>query len=190
MENKNEKVTLWTCQRNIVLNTIKEKGIYHVKKEFIEKKYREVAKIFLEPYGWFINKAEKILPKPKGAEYPIWLSEDPKYVGCYEDSVILKIEVDSDKVILFDREKWNRILNLSYVPKDNKDLEEYKNKLKEQGIYDETEVYMKNFYPFLKSKVKKSWDRLFDDKIVLSQSRQAALWEIQKDWVVEVINPR
>ena len=98
--------------------------------------------------------------------------------------------MDSDKVILFDREKWNRILNLSYVPKDNKDLEEYKNKLKEQGIYDETEVYMKNFYPFLKSKVKKSWDRLFDDKIVLSQSRQAALWEIQKDWVVEVINPR
>lgn len=178
------KITLWTSQRKIVLSTIKEKEIYHVRREFLHQKYGEVANVFLEPYNWFISKAEKIAPKPDCAQYPVWLFTDLKYVEAYEDSYILKIEVDLEKVILFDPSKWNRILNLSYIPKDEKDEKEYHELLEKQGIYDETNVYMTNYYPHLKQKVKKSWERLFEDDIDLSKPKQAALWELRKEWIV------
>lgn len=180
----NSTITLWTSQSTIVLNTIDKKGIYHVKKEFISKKYGEVANIFLEPYNWFVNKAEKIIPKPEGAQYPIWLFTDPKYVERYEDNQVLQIEVDLDKVILFNPQNWNRILNLSYIPKDDKDAKEYYDLLERQGIYDETNIYLSSYYPYLKMKVKKSWDRLFDDKLDLSKPNQAALWELRREWIV------
>ncbi|MCT4605753.1 MAG: DUF3841 domain-containing protein [Marinisporobacter sp.] len=182
-----EKITLYAAQRKIVLDTIEEKGVYHVKKEYIIKKYGQVAHTFLTSYNWFIHKAEKIVPKPEGAEYPVWLFTDLKYVEHHADTCVLEIKVDRDKALVFDRAKWNRILNLSYIPKDEEDAKAYEELLEKQGIQDETDIYMKNFYPHLKAKVKKSWDRLFDDNIVLSQSKRAALWEIRKEWIVRII---
>lgn len=182
-----EKFTLWTCQSEIVLNTINEKGVYHVKKEFIYKKYQEVSNIFLEAYNWFVMNAEKIVPRPEGSEYPIWLFTDLRYVDRHKGYYILEIKVDSKNVVLFDREKWNRILNLSYIPQNNTDDKEFKNFLEKHGIYDETEIFMKSYYTGLKAKVKKSWDRLFDSSIILPDSKQASLWEIRKEWITQVI---
>ena len=45
-----------------------------------------------------------------------------------------------------------------------------------------------NFYPLLKNKIIKSWERLFepfDEKSTLSQ---ATVWEIRKEWVVDIIH--
>ena len=134
MSKANKKIKLYTSQRKIVLDTIREKGIYHVKKEFIIKKYENVANVFLEPYNWFIRNAVNIVPKPEGAEYPIWLFTDLKYVENHEDSQVLEIEVEIENVILFDPFKWNRILNLAYIPKDEKDWIEYNESLEKQGI--------------------------------------------------------
>lgn len=183
---KDEKITLWTAQSKIVIDTIEEKGIYHVKREYILKKYGEVANIFLQPYTWFVGKAEKIIPRPQGAQYPIWLFTDLKYVDYHKDHFILEILVDRRKVIIFDKEKWNRILNLSYVPTDKSDAEKYEHLLERQGIYDPTDVYMKNYFPYLKARVKKSWDRLFDNSITLSESKQGALWEIRRGWITKI----
>ncbi len=182
----NGKITLWTAQRMIVADTIRKKGVYHVKKEFIMEKYEESARVFLEAYNWFVNAAEKIVPRPKEAEYPIWVYTDLKDVECYGECCIFEIRASAEDVLLFDRGKWNRILNLSYIPKDRKDAQEYANILERQGIYDETEVYMKNYYPHLKAKVRKSWDRLFDSSICLSNTVQAALWEIKDEWIVSI----
>lgn len=186
--NQSEKITLWTSQNKIVFDTITEKGVYHVKKDYIYKKYGEVAGIFLEAYNWFVHKAEKIVPKPEGAEFPIWLFTDLKYIDHYENCYILEIVVEKEKAILLDPQKWNRILNLSYVPKDIKDAKEYVSLLEKQGIHDETDIYLKNYYPYLKGKVKKSWDRLFNNDVISLQSQQAALWEIRKEWIVKIIN--
>lgn len=183
---ENGKITLWTSQSKIVLNTINEKGIYHVKREFIEKKYADVANVFLEVYTWFISKAEQLLPRPSGAEFPIWLFTDPKYIDHHKDYCILEIRVDRHKTLLFDQMKWNRILNFSYIPKDEKDAREFIAALARYGIYNETDVYMKNYYPHLKIMIKKSWDRLFDHNIILSESKQASLWEIRKEWIKNI----
>lgn len=185
-KNMNDKITLWTAQRKIVIDTIEEKGVYHVKKEYILEKYEESSSIFLEAYNWFVREAEKIVPKPMGAEYPIWLFTDLKYVDHHASFSILELHVDTNKTILFDMGKWNRILNLSYIPKDLKDEKEYKELLDKQGIYDETDIYLKNYYPHLKAKVRGSWHRLFDNSITLSNSMQAALWEIRKDWIISI----
>lgn len=184
MSDSNKKIKLYTSQREIVLDTIREKGIYYVKKEYIVEKYGEVSNVFLEPYNWFIRHAVNIVPKPQEAEYPIWLFTDLRYVENYEGSQILEIEVDIENVILFDPFKWNRILNLSYIPKDEKDWIEYSEYLDKQGINSEVSIYRTNFYPHLKQKVIKSWNSLFEDNIDLSKPNQAALWELRKEWVV------
>ncbi len=184
MFESNKKIKLYTSQRKIVLDTIKEKGIYHVKKEFIIKKYESSANIFLEPYNWFVRNAINIVPKPEGAEYPIWLFTDLRYIENHEDSYILEIEAEIENVILFDPVKWNRILNLAYIPKDEKDRIEYNESLEKQGIKNETSIYTTGFYPHLKQKVRKSWDLLFENDIDLSKPNQAALWELRREWIV------
>ena len=181
--NENEKITLWTSQRRIVLSTINEKGIYHVKKEFIDKKYGDVANIFFEAYTWFVDKAEQLATKPQGAEYPIWLFTDLKYVDHQRDCCILEISVDRKEALIFDQMKQNRILNLSYIPKDKKDAQEFTELLERYAIHNETDAYMKSYYPHLKAMIKKSWNRLFDNSIILSESKQASLWEIRKEWI-------
>lgn len=180
-------IRLWTCQRKIVLNTLMKDDIYHVKREYIFKKYDEVSKIFLTAYDWFVGNAKSIVQPPQRAEFPIWTWLDPKYVQHFEDTIILMLEVEKDKAILFDSGKWNKILNLSYVPKDKKDEESFKNELERYNITDESEAYMSNFYPQLKFKIRRSWERLFDPNIELSGVKQAALWEIRKEWIADVI---
>jgi len=184
-ENTNDdgRIRLWTSQSKIVLDTINKTGVYHVKKEYIIQKYQEASKVFLESYNWFISKGVNIVPRPDGSEYPIWLFTDVRYVDNHHDSILLELLVDKRDVILFDMEKWNRILNLSYIPKDREDAKDYEDLLAKQGIKDETDIYMKAYYPYLKQKVVKSWDRLFNFDLS-SESKQAALWEIRKEWIV------
>ncbi len=71
MKNKNETITLYTGQRQVVLDTLKNEGIYHVKKNYVKEKYREVSSIFLEAYSWLVKEMEKRVHKPEGAEYPV-----------------------------------------------------------------------------------------------------------------------
>ncbi|WP_432666966.1 DUF3841 domain-containing protein [Wukongibacter baidiensis] len=192
MDSKDNKVTLYTTQNPIVIDTLEEKGVYHVKKEFIEMKYREVSHIFLQCYDWFVSKAKNIVAKPEGAEYPIWTYIDAKYSGYFEDSYLLELEVPIEDIIFFKMEDWNRILNLRYLPKNSQDGLKYDNKLKSYNIQDETEIFMNPYYPQLKSEVRKSWDNLFKHNEIVKSNRvfegaiQGSLWEIKKSWLVDV----
>lgn len=180
-------IKLWTCQKRIVLDTIMKNGVYYVKREYIKKKYGDVSKIFLTAYEWFVANAQNIVQRPEIAEFPVWTWEDPKYVQHFDESVVLVLEVEKDKVISFDSGKWNKILNLSYIPKDKKDNENFKKELDRYNITDDSQAYMSNFYPQLKSKIRRSWDRLFNEKIRISGVNRAALWQIKKEWIVDII---
>lgn len=182
-----EVITLWTCQKRIVLDTIMKNEVYHVKREYITKKYEDVSKIFLTSYDWFIAKAQDFVRPPEKAEYPIWTWKDPKYVQHYDDSVILALCVEKDKAIQFDSGKWNRVLNLSYIPRDENDKKKFQDELQRYNISDDSDAYLSNFYPQFKSKIRKSWDRLFDEDIKISGITQASLWEIKKEWVIDII---
>jgi hypothetical protein len=45
---------------------------------------------------------------------------------------------------------------------------------------------MINFYQNIKNKIVKSWERLFDDSIILSDARVGTLWEIKKEWITKI----
>ena len=180
------KIKLWTAQNQIVVDTIQEQGVYQVKKEFIEQKYQQVSDIFLEAYNWYINQAKKLVPKPKGAEYPVWLTTKEKYLDYFPGERVLELEVDRDKVIIVDNAKWNRVLNLSYIPIDEQDQQEHEEELKRYNLSDDSKAYLSNHYPYLKSKIKNSWDRLFDNSIQLSDVTRASLWQIKEEWVLNI----
>ena len=192
MDRKDNKIKLYTTQKPIVIETLEEKGIYHVKKEFIQMKYREVSHIFLQCYDWFISKAKNIVDRPEGAEYPVWAYADPRYAGYFENTYLLELEVPIEDVILFKMDDWNKILNLRYLAKDNKDELRYMDRLKSYNIQDETEIFMKPYYPQLKSIVRKSWDNLFKYNEIIKEngltegSIQGSLWEIKKSWISNI----
>ena len=183
---EDRKVTLWTAQHNIVLETLEEEGVYHVKKEYIEEKYGDVAEIFLAAYNWFAHEMEKRIERPAGAEYPVWLSTDLNRVDVHKNHKLIEVEVKRKNTLIFDEAKWNKILNLSYIPVDDDDRKDHAIELKRYNLNDDSEAYLSEHYPFLKSKIKNSWQRLFDDSIRLSDNNKAALWEIKSDWIKSI----
>lgn len=182
-----DKITVWSAQAEIVINTINQTGIYHVNKDFILKKYADISKLFLEPYDWFISRVNKIIPPPVGAEYPIWVYSSLENVANYgTGDLIIEAQIPMDKIILFDQEKWLRILNFSYIPQDLEDDKSFKKTLSDYGMQHGSQAYTSNFYPDLKREIVKSWDRLFDESIRLSNNNMGALWEIKKDWIINI----
>lgn len=142
--------------------------------------------LYFNSYNWFRNRAKEIVPVPDDVEFPIWVSvtEESK-VPNSEGNVLLEIEVDEDLLITMDLDKWGYIVNYMYIPKDAEDEENHAKILNSYGI-DDTRAYMSNFYPNIKNKIVKSWERLFDDSIILSDARVGTLWEIKKEWITKI----
>jgi len=192
MDCRHKKVVVYTNQRPVVLETIQEKSVCYVKREFIEMKYEETSKLFLECYDWFITKAQNIVNRPADAEYAIWAFTDQKYVGLYNNTFLLTLEVPIKEIIFFKMEDWNKILNFKYLSINEEDNTNFENKLKLYNINNETEIFMKPYYPQLKSEIKKSWNNLFRYDSFIKQNGiielpfQTSLWEIRKSWIVDV----
>ncbi|MCT4584927.1 MAG: DUF3841 domain-containing protein [Peptostreptococcaceae bacterium] len=181
----NDFLILYTAQKDIVMDTINKEGIYKVKREYIKTKYKDVSNIFLNAYDWFVNNTSSMIDN-KDRTYPIWTYYDLKYIEKHHDHKILKLKVPKDKAITFDSKKWNKILNQSYIEINVSDLELFNSELKKYNLKHDSDAYMSNFYPLLKNKIQKSWLRLFDDEIILSDVKQAALFEIKKEWIIEI----
>ncbi len=187
--NSNEKMKLWTRQHSNVLKELKVKGVYRVRREHILQKNGSISDYYLKLYDWYVRHAERIVPRPEGAEYPIWLSaSSDTMLQPVEDTVLLSLEVDKKYVVITDFDKWGYVVNYWYVPLDKEDELMHENELARYGIKDESALYMGhkgNFYPLLRKKVINSWNRIFevcDDGTCMTQ---ATLWEIRKEWVVE-----
>lgn len=188
-----KKIRLWTRQHKNVLEELETHGVYRVKKEYIMQKMDNISDYFLKLYNWYVSEAEKNVPRPEGVTYPIWLSTSyDMMLQPSEDTVILEIEVEKQKVVITDMEKWGYVVNYWYVPLNKEDEEKHTNELIKNGIGDESALYMShkgNFYPLLRSKIIKSWDRIFEDSSSQNSITQATLWEIKKEWIISVTLP-
>ncbi|KDR94260.1 protein of unknown function [Peptoclostridium litorale DSM 5388] len=191
MRAQNKTVTLYACQRPIVWQTIQSKGVYHVKKEFITQKYQESAKVFLHAYNWFVSNAEKISPRPEGAEYAVWVFTDPKIAEGFLGDYFMVLEVPLESTVFFDKGDWNKVLNMGYIENSKSEKLSHMKELEKYGIRHESEVFLTPFYPQFKSKIQKSWQKLFrfDSEIkksgVIPHPMQAAIWELKKEWIRE-----
>lgn len=181
-----ETVRVWTKQHENILDNLARDGRHIVRKEYIVLKMEDHAGLYLDVYDWFYHAAGKLLPPPQDVKYPVWVSLTRE--GKIENSpgnVELELLVPRAELLTFDIDKWGRIVNYMYVPASKEDEAEHEALLAKYGV-DDCTAYMQPFYPNIKRKIIKSWDRLFDESIILSQMRTGTIWEIKKEWIVDI----
>lgn len=183
------KIEVWTQQSKKVKDLLVEQQRLTVKRTYIEQKYGSEAKIFLKAYDFFVKEVKKKVERPKDAEYPFWAAADPQTALSGGEGFLIRLKVPQDKVVFFDKKKWNKILNLSYIADDQKDLKKHKKTLKKYGINDDSEIILSPHYPVLKNKIKESWEKLFEgaNDGFNSEKKGAALWELRSEWVEKII---
>lgn len=181
-----DKVRIWTRQNSGIVKILREQGRYIVKKEYIAQKMEEHAGLYLDVYSWYTSAASKLSPRPADAFYPIWVSLAPEEgLGASEGNVIIEALVDRQRLITIDIDKWGCIVNYMYIPLNEADAEEHEKMLKRYNT-DDCTAYMSGFYPHIKNKIIKSWDRLFDDGITLSPVKVGTIWELKQEWITKI----
>ena len=183
------KAIVWSKQHDNVLKLLDTYGRYIVKKEHIIGDLQEHAKFILEAYDWYVQKISAKYPRPADVSYPLWLSLSLENTMIpSKDTVILQMEVDQRIVMPVNINKWSMILNYSYLPKDAEDAQRHRALLGQYGVSD-AKAYMSSFYPQIKKEILASWDRLFDDSVVINGNRMqyGTVWEFRKEWIVDVI---
>lgn len=186
------KVRLWTRQDVRFLDAIKKEGVFYAKREYIEEKNKELTSYFIKLYDWFVTEASKIVPRPEGAQYPIWCSVNSEYMlrGAH-GNILIELSIDEEKIVYFDSPKWDLVLNHNYIAKDLEDQRNFEQELKRRGITNSfalLDEYHQKFYPDMAQKVMKSWTRIFDvnknDENIFAV--QANIWEIRPEDIVEI----
>lgn len=185
-----EKITVWTRQDKAILDVFND-GIYRCKEEYINQKMENFSEYYKKLYRWYTKKAKAIVPKPEDSiKYPIWVSIDKDMqLRPNDNSIILKLSIPKDEIVITDMEKWGYIVNFLYLPRDASDYKAHQETLRKYDISDPTALIMgdlRNFYPQLKRKVEKSWNRLFED-YTISNIRQGTIWQIREKDIVEII---
>lgn len=186
------KVTLWTRQDIRSLEELKNNGVIRIKRKNLEEKFDLISDHIIYLYNWFVNAANEIVPKPENVEFPIWCSISEQYMlRPTIDQVVYVLEVDKAEIIYFDGMKWDFVLNHHYVPKDEKDAEEYARYIDSKGFknsFSFLDEKTAHFYPEERKKVMDSWIRVFDTDIWDIFRIQANIWEIRPDMIIDIIS--
>lgn len=182
-------IKLYAVQAQPVLDVIRRDGVCYSKAEYVRRKYEESAPIFLTAYGWYVREAEKIVPKPAGAEFPYWAFADLFNIDGSAGGNVLELCVPEEEAVFFDSRDWNKILQLSYLGEDEEDEQAFSAEIMRRGM-NVSQIMLTAFYPDWKRKITESWKRLFrHHEAILAgdcsgvHSVQAGLWRIQKAWI-------
>ena len=191
MDNRDNRIVLYSVQSEIVVDILKNDGVCFSKRKYVLKKYEEGAPIFIAAYDWFVRELENYLPKPKSAEYPYWAFRDLSSVEQSENTKLLQLRVPLDEVVFFDMYDWNKILCLQYIGETKADEDQFRQRLTDYGIRQESDIILTSFYPDLKRQVEDSWKRLFRHHENIKQgniegigSVQSVLWQLKKEWIL------
>ena len=180
-------VLLYTAQQPVVLETIGRDGVSVVRKEYIEKKYGETSWSFNEAYSFFRREMAVRIPPPPGAESPVWLFCDRRWTFASPGSVLMTFRIPEENLVFFDQRVWNRILNLEYIGKDAADETRFARELAGMGLSSTHKLFTTAFFPIQKRTVRDSWKRLFATGDCPETDREAAVWELRKEWLAEVL---
>lgn len=182
-----EKMKVFTKQRKEILKELDEKGYHVTTADHVAVEWKEDTKIVLQVYDWLVKHVPSHEMKPDYAIYPIWVSLSREATMLLDDqSVVLELEVDPAIITKINIFKWGKILNYSYIPKDEADAKAHLEKLEMYGISD-MKAYMTPFYPDMKREIVESWKRLFDDSVTLGNEEcYGIMWEVRKEWVVAI----
>jgi len=177
--------------------------------DLLKKGYLECdkTKVTLEKFGhtynWVIKKMSERIDNPNKVEYPLWCWVKcyngicpPKKIGTRVNGYDFKITFNKKEsnVFVTDFRRYSFLLNNIYIPFDNKDKNQFENKLKKYNITnEELKAYVrKDKYKecrtdsdFLKicKEIEQSFDRcLTKDSNVL----QGCVWRIEIDEIEKI----
>ena len=103
------------------------------------------------------------------------------------ETVILKLSVDEALITPVNVIKWGKIMDYSYIPANESDAERHRTLLADYRVSD-VKAYMSQFYPQIKREIIASWDRLFDDTILLGNDlKYGLIWELREEWILDVM---
>ncbi|WMJ76328.1 MULTISPECIES: DUF3841 domain-containing protein [unclassified Sedimentibacter] len=191
MENNSDKVTLWSRQHIKSLKELENNGVIRITHSHLEEKFDEIAGYIINLYKWFVSAAEERVTKPDDVEFPIWCSiSEENMLRPVKDQIVYVLEVDRSDIIYFDGLKWDYVLNHHYIPKDQKDAEEYAKEMELKGFensYSFINDRTAHFYPAEKKRVMDSWYRIFEIENWDIFRVQANIWEIRPEMIKEIL---
>ncbi len=191
MENPAEKVILWTRQHVKSLEELQNNGVVRISRKHLEDKFEEITDYIAYLYKWFVNAAEKTVQRPDGVEFPIWCSvSEENILRPTVDQVVYVLEVDKKEIVYFDGMKWDYVLNHHYIPRNEKDADEYAKELEAKG-FDNSFSFINertaHFYPEERKKVMDSWHRIFEIDEWDIFRIQANIWEIRPEMIRDIL---
>ena len=191
MGKKNLSVKVYSLQSDEIVQRLKDGIVHYCKREFIKKKYDDVAGSFLLAYDWYNSKAKDIVSKPEQAESGIWGFLDARLIEKHKGSELLKLDVPIDECVFFRMSDWSKLLNLDFIGEKSA-AKSYHDELERNGIRFASDVCLTSFYLLLKRKLLNSWEQLFrydaaikaNDTDDLPNDIQVGLWQIRPEWIV------
>ena len=178
----------YTRQSPQVLTELRLSGSYVVKEEYITEKYTTITDHYAPLYRMLTLFARGKVYIPDGASYPIWLSpEGTETVPPSEDSVFLKLDIPDGHYILANNEAWDYMINHLYFPDSKDDEMEHEAELARYGISSPSSLISGNagnFYPLLKQKVLKSWEKVYTLKPSDPGQIVGLCWELRCEWLI------
>ncbi|WP_312637233.1 DUF3841 domain-containing protein [Oscillibacter sp.] len=183
---EHDRITLWTRQDSMVLETMDKEGIYRVYSAYVDGKYQESGWSFQIAYGFFRQEMSRYLAPELGEESPIWLHGTQEATGIFSESPLLKLEIPWDECVFFDQREWNRVLNLEYLGRAPRKEAAFQQKLEQQGVAHASIVFRTPHYPLLKKEILDSWRGLVKREPMEAEYLQAAVWHLKKEWLTEI----
>ncbi len=188
---ENNTVIAWTRQVPNVWTEIQEKGRYVVKEEYVRAKNDDISDYYLGLYRWLTHGCRSLVPDmPEDADLPVWLAlTESQRLGAVENTISLTLEVPRDSLFILDYDRWGYRVNNWYVPVDAADENRHIEELSRMGIASEAmliDTQKGNFYPAMKQKIIRSWQRVFDHPNDNMDLNVGVIWEIKPEWVKEV----
>lgn len=180
-------ITVWTKQNIAVLDQLASNGRFIADGRYIRRELESTTDIMLLIYRWLAKHVPTAHIRPSDAEYLVWVSLSEESTMMPEPGyVVLELSVDESLIAFLDTAKWTRITNYSYIPLNKEDEEAHNEILQGMGI-NNAEAVMTQFYPQMRDKIIKSWDRLFDDSICLGSTTQyGVIWEVREEWLQKI----
>lgn len=125
---------------------------------------------------------------PDGAMYPVWLSpEGTDTIPDADESVFLKLDIPEGFYILANNEVWDYMINHLYYPESRSDETAHEAELERYGISSPSSLVggnAGNFYPLLRKKVTKSWEKIFTVMPDDSNQIVGLAWELRREWLI------
>lgn len=186
-----ETVLAWTRQVSAVWDEIQTTGRYICREEYVRQKNDTISDYYLSAYRWLTYGCRSLVPgMPEDADLPIWLAlTESQRLAPTEGTITLTLEVPRESIFILDYDRWGYRLNNWYVPTDPDDERRHNEELERLGIGNEAmliDTQKGNFYPQVKSKIERSWKRVFERPNENMDMNVGLIWEIKPEWVKDV----